>query len=170
MPTSIDDILDETPSLAKPGASASPYDDILAETPGVPKAPKLAPAPPYLHDRPGPAQDYAGTIPGLRASDAPPAPPRPPLPQGLSQPQTTLGQVRTLISPASEVAGQSTPTPAGDSAHATMSARNPGLMETLTAPVREGAIGRAFGTSTETAAARDEDPSNPVLRFEAMTP
>src|SRR5579884_2131689 len=146
MPTAIDDILNETPSAPKQGSASSGYDDILSATPPASSQQgKLPPAPPYLHDRPGPAQDYAGTIPGLRQSDAPPAPPKPPLPAGLSQPQTAASKVRTL----------STPAPAGDSANATISVRKQGLMETLTAPVREGAIGRALGISTETAAARE---------------
>src|SRR5579859_602734 len=183
MPTAIDDILNETPTAAKAGDSASPYDDILAATPSAPK-PKFPPAPPYLSDRPGPAQDFAGTIPGLRTTDAPPPPPKPPLPAGLSQPQTSLSKLRTLVSPTPAAATatpstgqQATPRPAppaqapsSDSMNATISSRTPGLWETVTAPVREGAIGRAFGASTETAAARQEDPSNPLLRFEAMTP
>lgn len=53
---------------------------------------------------------------------------------------------------------------------ATMSARKPGFLEQITAPIREGAIGRAFGVSSETAEARREDPSNPLLRFEAALP
>lgn len=49
-------------------------------------------------------------------------------------------------------------------------ARTPGLWETVTAPIREGALGRALHISTETAAARAEDSSNPILRFEAAAP
>src|SRR5690348_14007636 len=119
MPTAIDDILNETPTAAKAGDSASPYDDILAATPSAPK-PKFPPAPPYLNDRPGPAQDYSDTVPGVSEGSAPPAPPRPPLPTGLSRPQTAIGQMRTLVSPASEVAGQQKPAPAGDSMSATI--------------------------------------------------
>jgi hypothetical protein len=57
-----------------------------------------------------------------------------------------------------------------DPLNATMSPRKPGFIEQITAPIREGAIGRAFGISTETAEARKEDPSNPVLRFESALP
>lgn len=52
----------------------------------------------------------------------------------------------------------------------TMSPHPTSLWDRITAPVREGQIGRAFGISTETAESRKEDPSQPLLRFESATP
>lgn len=52
----------------------------------------------------------------------------------------------------------------------TIEATTPSIGERLWAPIREGAAGRALGISTETAGSRAEDPSNPLIRFEAATP
>lgn len=49
-------------------------------------------------------------------------------------------------------------------------ARQPGFWESVIAPIREGALGRALHLSTETAEVRREDPSNPIIRFEAALP
>jgi Histidine phosphatase superfamily (branch 1) len=86
------------------------------------------------------------------------------VPEGFEVEQPTAPMTASIPHP--DVAAATTT----DNARSFVASQAPSIMEKFWAPIREGAIGRALGISSETAESRREDPSNPLFRFQASTP